>query len=485
MNAGKVWLVGAGPGDPGLLTLKAARVLERAEVVVHDALVGQAVLAMVPEGAEIIDVGKRAGQHPVPQARIEQILIERGQAGLRVVRLKGGDPFLFGRGGEELMALQEAGLDVEVVPGISSALAVPAYAGIPVTHRDYASSLHIVTAHGRRDPAPGPPAGEAGKAGQTLEDGLDYRTLAMLSGTLVILMGAASLPEICAGLVAAGKPADTPAALIERGTTARQRSVRGNLSTLPGLVAAAGAGAPALIVVGAVAALGAQLDWRARLPLAGKRVVITRPAQRNGALADLLRDSGAEVIELPCIRTRALPGPLPALAGYDWMAFTSPAGVAHFFEKLEAENRDIREIGSARIAAIGPATAQALRGKGLRVELIPERHETEALGEVLSGRVLAVQALQTAGTLPGERLAVYETVSLPPALVPEDVDYLAFASASAVEAFRAACPQMRAVAACIGPTTAQAARAAGYTVRMAKEATIPSLVACMKEDSTC
>lgn len=469
MSAGKVWLVGAGPGDGGLLTLKAARVLEQAQVVVYDSLVGQSVLAMLPAEAQTIDVGKRAGNHPVPQEQINQLLIEQARLGKRVVRLKGGDPFLFGRGGEELEALLRAGIPVEVVPGVTSAIAVPAYAGIPVTHREYASELHIVTAQVKRGNY----------------TGLDYAALTALQGTLVILMGVARLADICAGLVEAGKPANTAAALIQQGTTAHQRCVQGDLCTLPAQVAAAGAGAPALIVVGAAAALAESLDWRAALPLAGRRIVVTRPRSRAGTLADSLREEGAEVIELPCIQTRALPGPLPGLGGYDWVAFTSPAGVEHFFQKLAAENRDIRELGAARIAAVGPATADALRNLGLRVDWMPSRYETAALGEGLPGRVLAVQAQQPAGELSGDRLAVYETVACAPALQPEAVDYLAFASASAVEAFRAACPGVRAVAACIGPTTATAAQQAGYPVIVAKEATIAALVELIKEDVAC
>lgn len=471
--AGKVWLVGAGPGDAGLLTLQAARLLARAEVVVYDALVGAGVRAMIPPEAERVDVGKRAGHHPVPQAQIHEVLVERARAGKRVVRLKGGDPFLFGRGAEELEALWQAGVPAEVVPGVSSALAAPAYAGIPVTHRDHASALHIVTAHGQagQDAAP------------------DYGMLAGLDGTLVLMMGAARLDTLLEGLRKAGKDKDVPAALVSRGTTARQRCLRGTVGTLPEIARAQGVETPALLVVGSVAGRP-DLDWHARRPLAGRRLVVTRPTERAGALADRLRDDGAEVVELPCIRTRMLPGPLQALGGYDWLVFTSPAGVTHFFGKLAEQERDIREIGAVRIAAVGPATAAALRERGLRVDHVPERFEVAAVGAGLSGRMLAVSAeepvdmaLDGGATL--ERLAVYETLAVPVPFEPEDVDLLAFASASAVRAFHAACPGVRALAACIGPTTAQAAREAGYPVVVAEAATIDSLVECIREAMTC
>ena len=314
---GKVTLVGAGPGDPGLLTRKGLEALERADVVVYDRLVSPAILALMPEGAVKINVGKEASRHPVPQEQINRILLEQAQQGHNVVRLKGGDPFLFGRGGEELELLAEHRIPFEEVPGITSAIAAPAYGGIPVTHRDCCSSLHIVTGHQR-----------AGK-----ELAIDFEALVRTGGTLVFLMGVSALPTICAGLLDAGMAPDTPAAVVERGTTPAQRRVSASLAGLPRAAEAAAVQSPAVIVVGGVCALADQFDWFDHLPLKGKRVVVTRPRERAGTLSARLRALGADVWEYPCIATVPIPpcpdvdGALERLSGYEWLALTSPAGV--------------------------------------------------------------------------------------------------------------------------------------------------------------
>ncbi|MDR2136685.1 MAG: uroporphyrinogen-III C-methyltransferase, partial [Synergistaceae bacterium] len=360
---GKVWLVGGGPGDPELLTVKGRRILEEADVVVYDRLIGSGILRCAPLGAELIDVGKNGGCHPVPQEEIEKILIEKALENKRVVRLKGGDPFLFGRGGEEMSTLMSRGIPCEPVPGVTSAIAVPAWAGIPVTHRDYASSIHIVTAH-RRDGAP-----------------IDYDALAPLKGTLVFLMGASALRDICEGLIAAGMDKNTPAAAIQRGTTARQKQVIGVLADLPERAAQSkGIHAPAVMVVGQVVALSETLNWRAALPLAGRRVLVPRPEShlpqkggsggRSGRLAALLRARGAEVVEVSPSRMENIDLPLPPLGGYLWLVFTSGTGVECFFQRLRADQRDIREIGTAKIAAIGSMTRNAIEERGLRVDLV-------------------------------------------------------------------------------------------------------------------
>ena len=294
---GKVTLVGAGPGDPGLLTRKGLEALERADVVVYDRLVSPAILALMPEGAVKINVGKEASRHPVPQEQINRILLEQAQQGHNVVRLKGGDPFLFGRGGEELELLAEHRIPFEEVPGITSAIAAPAYGGIPVTHRDCCSSLHIVTGHQR-----------AGK-----ELAIDFEALVRTGGTLVFLMGVSALPTICAGLLDAGMASDTPAAVVERGTTPAQRRGGG----------APAVQSPAVIVVGGVCALADQFDWFDHLPLKGKRVVVTRPRERAGTLSARLRALGADVWEYPCIATVPIvpcpdvDGALERLSGYE------------------------------------------------------------------------------------------------------------------------------------------------------------------------
>ncbi|MDE7261756.1 MAG: uroporphyrinogen-III C-methyltransferase, partial [Oscillospiraceae bacterium] len=285
--AGKVTLVGAGPGDPGLLTVKGLATLERAEVVVYDRLVSPAVLELIPDSARRIDVGKDAGHHPVPQDQINRILVEEALAGHSVVRLKGGDPFVFGRGGEELQTLAKAGVAFEEVPGVTSAIAAAAYGGIPVTHRDFASSLHIVTGHARE--------------GAVLD--IDFEALVRTKGTLVFLMGVTAMPAIVKGLLEAGMDANTPAAMVERGTLPGQRRCGATLGTLPEKAAEMGIRSPALIVVGGVCSLAQELCWFEKLPLHGKRVLVTRPRDRAGTLSGRLRALGAEVAEFPCIRT--------------------------------------------------------------------------------------------------------------------------------------------------------------------------------------
>lgn len=381
---GKVTLVGAGPGDPGLLTRKGLEALEKADVVVYDRLVSPAILALMPEGAVKINVGKEASRHPVPQEQINRILLEQAQQGHNVVRLKGGDPFLFGRGGEELELLAEHRIPFEEVPGITSAIAAPAYGGIPVTHRDCCSSLHIVTGHQR-----------AGK-----ELAIDFEALVRTGGTLVFLMGVSALPTICAGLLDAGMAPDTPAAVVERGTTPAQRRVSATLAELPRAAEAAAVQSPAVIVVGDVCALADQFDWFDHLPLKGKRVVVTRPRERAGTLSARLRALGADVWEYPCIATVPIPpcpdvdGALERLSGYEWLALTSPAGVDAVWACLDGKGLDARALGGLKLAAIGPGTAKALAGHGLRADYVPEVYDAAHLGAGLParGRVLILRA---------------------------------------------------------------------------------------------
>lgn len=290
MKQGKVWLVGAGPGDIGLFTLKGMEVLSQAEVVVYDSLVGQGVLAKVPSSARLINVGKRADKHTMPQEQINQVLLEEAQKGYRVVRLKGGDPFLFGRGGEELELLTANGIPYEVVPGVTSSIAVPAYNGIPVTHRDFCSSVHIITGHRR-----------AGK-----EYDIDFQALVNTKGTLVFLMGIAALNDICQGLLNAGMDPEMPAAVLQKGTTSDQKRVVATVATLKEEVERQGIETPAIIVVGKVCRLSEEFGWYERLPLADWKVLVTRPKGRSSRTADELRRKGAEVLELPSIRTVAL-----------------------------------------------------------------------------------------------------------------------------------------------------------------------------------
>ncbi len=482
MTAGKVWLVGAGPGDAGLLTLRGLEAVERADTIVYDRLVGDGVLALMPDRAEKINVGKEGGRHPVSQREIEKILVEKALAGKKVVRLKGGDPFLFGRGGEEIEALKKENIEFEVVPGVTSAIAAPAAAGIPVTHRGLASSLHIITAH-------------------TKEGGIaecDYAALARLGGTLVFLMGASALPGICGALLKNGMPPDTPAAAVENGTTARQRRAAGTLSTLPAAVRREGLRPPVVIVVGAVASLGEEFDWKKFLPLSGRKLIVTRPRARAGTLAAKLRALGAEVVECPCISTRTLDVKLPALAGFRWAGFTSATGVESFFALLAKEGRDVRELGDAKIAAIGEATAAALRARGLAPAYVPAVYDGASMAEGLARlaegeKILMFRAKEGSPELT-ERLRaagadftefpLYETTYEKPAITPEDADAALFTSASTVRGFvRAFGGPAVGVACCIGRQTAEEAARQGFAeIRTADKATLDSLIKTLEVD---
>ena len=383
---GKVTLVGAGPGDPGLLTVKGREALLEAQVVVYDRLVSPAVLSLMPENAEKINVGKEASHHLVPQEQINRLLLNKALEGKRVVRLKGGDPFLFGRGGEELELLTEHGVSFEEVPGITSAIAVPAYGGIPVTHREFTSSLHIITGHAR--------------AGKPLE--IDFEALVRTRGTLVFLMGVTSLPDICAGLLEAGMNADMPAAIVEQGTTPRQRRFNATVGTLAQTATEQAVTSPAISIVGPVCALAEKFDWFDALPLKGKKIVVTRPRERSGTLAGRLSKLGADVYEYPCIRTEPIiPCPemeaaLNRLGDYTHLVLTSPAGVEALWGMLEREGKDARALSGVTLAAIGPGTDRELRKHGLRADYIPAVYDAAHLGAglagMVSGRVLILRA---------------------------------------------------------------------------------------------
>ena len=488
---GNVILVGAGPGDPGLLTQKGRQALEQAEVVVFDRLVSPAILALIPPGAEAIDVGKESSHHLVPQEQINRILLEKAQAGKRVVRLKGGDPFLFGRGGEELELLAEQGIDFQVVPGVTSALSVPAYAGIPVTHRDFCSSLHIVTGHAR--------------AGSQLH--IDFDALRRTGGTLVFLMGVTSLPMICRGLLEAGMEPSMPAAVVERGTLPSQRKVVSTLEKLPEAARNARIKSPAIIVVGRVCGLSDRFDWFDRLPLKGKRVVITRPADRIGSLAGQLRELGADVTEYPCIRTvsRAncpeLDHAIESLNRYRWLVFTSPVGPGIFFDRLHASGRDARALAGLKLAAIGPRTASELERYGVMADLVPETYDSAHLAAAMAqveGPVLLGRASQGSSALPEifvkngipfADIPCYDTVYEAPdagkvrALLDKPV-LVSFTSASTVRGFVESLPGAdlsHVIGCCIGPQTAAEAIKHGISTVTAKEATMESLIQCIKE----
>jgi uroporphyrinogen III methyltransferase / synthase len=432
-----VYLVGAGPGDPGLMTARALELVAAADVIVYDRLIPAGALSVARADAELIYAGKEGGGESMPQESITQLLVDRGLSGASVVRLKGGDPFVFGRGGEEALALREAGVPFSVVPGITAGVAGPAYAGIPVTHRGAASAVAFVTGH--EDPSKD-------------ESAIDWRALAAFPGTLVFYMGVRQLGAIAERLMAAGRDPGEPAAVVERGTLPDQRVVSGRLETIAATAVSEGVRAPALIVVGSVVALGEQLSWFSpeKWPLAGLAVAVTRARAQASALADRLRALGAEVVEAPAIRIVALDGPALSLAGYDLICLTSPNGVRLLFDRLFGAGLDARALAGVRVAAIGPGTAAALRSYGVVADVVPpERFVAEGLVEALADvpvtRALVARAAEARDVLVDalrERgaevdvVALYETVAEPlsetqvAAVVA--ADYVTFTSSSTV-----------------------------------------------------
>ena len=395
-TSGAVYLVGAGPGDPGLITARGAELLRKADVVVYDRLVSSAVLALAVN-AELVYVGKEPDTPSEFQAFINERLVVAASAGKTVVRLKGGDPFVFGRGGEEAMALAEAGVRFEVVPGVTSAIAVPAYAGVPVTHRDIAAAFTVVT--GSEDPAKPDPQ-------------VDWRALANVGGTLVVLMGWQSLPAIVRTLLAEGRSADTPATVTQWGTLPNQRTVSGTLADIVEKGNEAGIASPVVTVIGGTAALRPALRWFDRTPLFGKRVLVTRSRTQAGTLSALLAAHGAEAVELPTIAvkplsdTSALDAALADLTGFDWVVLTSTNGVDAVFGRLEAAGRDARAFSQTRVAAIGPATAAALLGHGIIADLMPAAYTTRSVAnsfaslDIRGARILLPRADIAPPTLP-------------------------------------------------------------------------------------
>ena len=487
-----VYLVGAGPGDPGLLTARALELIAAADVIIYDRLIPDSALESARADAELLYAGKEGGGLSIAQSETERLLIEHGLAGRSVVRLKGGDPFVFGRGGEEAEVLRAAGVPFEIVPGVTAGVAAPAYAGIPVTHRDAASAVAFVTGH--EDPT-------------KPESVLDWAALAAFPGTLVIYMGVRQLAAIAQRLIAAGRAPAEPAAVIERGTLPDQRVLTGTLATIASVAAAAAVRTPAIAVFGPVAAWHERLGWlptspasrprsrgreegsgprgRGREegsgPLAGLTVVVTRARAQASGLASRLRELGAKVVQAPVIRIQALDGPPPSLQTYDLLCLTSPNGVRALFDRLAAAGRDARALAGVRVAAIGPGTAAALREQGVIADVVPERFVAEGLVEALTDvpvtRVLVARAAQARDVLPDalrERgaevdvMALYETVAEPLSssqlIEVADADYVTFTSASTVRFFFDAIGDRlsaRARLLSIGPITSAALRQRG------------------------
>ncbi len=493
-SPGICYLVGAGPGDPGLLTLKGKECIEAADVLVYDYLCNPELLRHARPGTERIYVGKKAKDHTLTQDEINALIVKLTRAGKVVTRLKGGDPVLFGRGAEEAAELAEAGVRFEIVPGITSAIAGPAYAGIPVTHRDHCSQLTIFTGH--EDPT---------KA----ETSLDYAKLAQADGTKVFLMGVERLEEITGQFIKHGADPATPMALVRWATHGRQQTLVGTLGDMAAKVKAAGFKAPAVAVVGDVVKERAHINWFENRPLFGKRIVVTRTRQQIGALSKQLRQLGADVIELPTIRIEE---PLNLMAfgelvqdchTYEWIVFTSPNGVDAFFRMFYKLYQDVRSIGGARIACVGPGTAEKVREQHLAVDLMPDKlFVAEGLVQAFKDHqnmenvsVLWVRAEETREVLANELTGLgaivdeaiaYRTVPEKEdnlegiaRLVNEGADLITFTSASTVEAFldlQVPLPAGIKVAS-IGPVTSEAARARGLTVDLeASSSSIPGLV---------
>ena len=485
---GIVYLVGAGPGDPGLLTLKAKECLEKADVVVFDYLANSALLNFAPPQAERIDVGKRAGAHTLSQEEINRLLVTKAGQGLKVVRLKGGDPFIFGRGAEEAQELFNAGIAFEIVPGVTSAIAVPAYAGIPLTHRDFTSSVAFITGHEYPTKA---------------DSRLDWNHLAKAVGTLVILMGVGNLQEITTQLIKAGKCPLTPVAVIYKGTLPDQKTLTGSLKDIASKADKAALKPPAIILVGEVVALREKLNWFETKPLFGKRIIVTRAREQAGVFSALLHDLGAESIEFPTIEIQPpqswekLDQAIRSLKNYDWILFTSVNGVKYFFERLYVLGKDVRELHGLKIGAIGPQTAQAIKDRGLLPDFVPAEYKAEAMvaafEEVSSPgqRILIPRAAEAREVLPLELaqtaarvdvVEAYQTVK--PKLHKEkmmerlqkgEIDLITFTSSSTVRNFVEILDTEKDVMkqwlqkttiACIGPITAQTAREYGFTVQI-------------------
>ncbi|MFL5865270.1 MAG: uroporphyrinogen-III C-methyltransferase [Solirubrobacteraceae bacterium] len=471
-----VFLVGAGPGDPGLMTARALELVAAADVIVYDRLIPSTALDGARDDAELIYAGKEGGGPSASQAEIEALLVAHGAAGRDVVRLKGGDPFVFGRGGEEAESLRRAGIRYEVVPGITAGVAASAYAGIPVTHRDASSAVAFVTGH--EDPA---------KWDEGTGSALDWPALARFPGTLVFYMGVRRLEAIAARLIDGGRPPSEPAAVIARGTLPDQRVVTGTLQSIAEVAAADGIRAPAILLFGSVAALRGELEWFESRPLAGITVAVTRARAQASGLAARLRGLGAVALEAPAIRIRELAGPAPELTRYDLVCLTSPNGVRLLFERLHRAGRDARAFGGAdgaggtHIAAIGPGTAAALREHGLIADVVPERFVAEGLVEALAdipvSRALIARAAEARDVLPDalrargaevDVLALYETVAEPMSDrqrdAVADADYVTFTSSSTVRFFLDAtgdrlAERTRLIS--IGPVTSQTLRERG------------------------
>ncbi|MGM0786433.1 MAG: uroporphyrinogen-III C-methyltransferase [Thermodesulfobacteriota bacterium] len=495
--SGKVFLLGAGPGDPGLITEKAAACIASADVVVYDYLASEQLLKYARPDAELLYVGKKGGDHTLSQEKINALLVEKAKAGNSVARLKGGDPFIFGRGGEEIEELVAAGVGFEVVPGVTSAVAAPAYAGIPLTHRQFASCVTFITGH--EDPS-------------KTDSMINWEALAGTGGTLVFLMGVKNLPNIAARLTAAGMNKKTPAALVRWGTTPVQQTVTGNLETICQNVEQAGLKPPCIIVIGDVVQLREKMQWFENRPLFGRRIVVTRARNQASGLVQRLSELGASVYEVPAIEIRPvndlsrLDAAVKSIKDYTWLVFTSVNGVDSFFERLGAQGLDARALGGIKTAAIGPATAARMRENGVNADIVPESYRAESVVSAfenldMSGeKVLLPRAEGARPVLPDElakmgaqvdEIISYRAVQgqaradeLERKLKAGEIDMITFTSSSTVRNFMSLLPESEGgkllsgvTVAAIGPVTAETAAEMGVKPGIiADEFTIDGLV---------
>ncbi|MFO7817381.1 MAG: uroporphyrinogen-III C-methyltransferase [Thermodesulfobacteriota bacterium] len=501
---GKVYLIGAGPGDPGLFTLKGKDILRFADVVVYDYLANKHFLSFCRDDAQVIYVGKKGGEHTLPQDKINELLVDKAREGLNVARLKGGDPYVFGRGAEEAEELLEAGIDFEVVPGVTSAIAAPAYAGIPLTHRNYSSSVSFITGH--EDP-------------NKKESAHNWKALAASTNTLVFFMGVKNLAFISRNLIQAGMSPEVPAALVRWGTTCLHQTVAGTISDISEVAEKNGIKPPALLVVGQVVRLRSVLNRFEHLPLLGRRVVITRARQQASGLVSRLEEFGACCLQFPTISIEPLPdysevdAAISDLDSHDWLVFTSVNGVKYFWDRLRKANLDTRALGYVRVAAIGPATAVALQQIGIYPDFVPEKYVAESVVQgllklgVKNSSVLIPRAREAREVLPRELeksgarvrvLPVYETHLAEKEEDPgqtlgqADIDYVTFTSSSTVRNFFSLvspeyiqkCLDRGTCLACIGPVTADTLREFGFEPGIvAEEYTIPGLVDALLQDA--
>lgn len=485
MNKGKVYIIGVGPGDYKLLTLKAVECIQKADVVVYDRLVNTKVFSFVRKDAKMINVGKLPDNHPVPQERINEILAEEASAGNVVARVKGGDPFVFGRGGEECLHLKENGITFEVVPGVTSAISVPAYAGIPVTHRDFCSSLHIITGHENPNKE---------------NSHLNFEVLAKLEGTLVFLMGVKNLADICKNLIANGKNENIPVAVIERGTSPGQRVVTGVLKDIYNKIVLEKIKSPAITVVGEVVSLKEKLEWFNTKPLFGKSIIVTRAREQASSLVEKIEELGGEVIEFPLIKIEEIDDfkdfdtSLENIMQYAWIVFTSVNGVMAFFNRMKIKKIDIRKLNGIKVCAIGEATQKELNDRGIMVDYVPENYSSEILlkglmeklnpqDKLLLARADIASSEITEGlTNAGfgfNDVAVYKTTVHSPnkeeiiKLIEADgLDYITFASSSTVTNFLSIVGEeslevlknnKNCKFVCIGPVTAKTLESVGVS----------------------